>query len=249
MTQDVQDKIAQTRQRMQGNIDALWDEISWGRDSSDIHRKKRRFAKAEEALAFFDQVIENLPEGFEFRAIRKLPDRAISDERAYFSPQMKRDFYRAVASVPENKNRLSHMGVKMQHIAQLATTGELPRHEDGKQIYDFSIEHIHDIALGGESVFDNLCIYPLYLNNMKSAFISTQFTDAAKRKIPDEIITFFPVDQDGSIPKVPMVPGGYRNPVGGDHHRERVAEFLQYTSAVSPAFTPTPSLTREAVPV
>lgn len=245
MTDNVQDKIAITRQRMQGHIESLWNDISWGKDPADINRKKRRFSKAEEALAFFDKVIDNLPEGFEFRAIRQRPDTGISDERAYFSPQMRKDFYRAVCRVPENKTRLLEMGVEPQHIAGLAATGEMPRDKDGQKLYDFSIEHIHDIYLGGESVFENLCIYPLYLNNMKSAFIATQFTDAARKKAPDEIITFVPIDKDGTIPKVPMIPGGYRFPADGDQHRRRVDEFLQGTPAPDRA----PALTREAVPV
>lgn len=233
MTPDVEDKIAQTRQALQGRIDALREDISWGGDENEIRRRKRRLNTASNNLELFDRVTQNLPPEFELRIVEPKGDRQITDERAYFSPSLRRDFYKAILKDPENREKLMEMGMSPDHVRDLRITGNVPRNDNEYPLYDLSIEHIHDLQLGGESVYDNLCLLPSHINTLKSNFVRAQFLEHDKKRLPEELVTFGPALVDGEVPKVPVVPGGYRAPALKSQYHKRIDEFLGATSVLT----------------
>ena len=72
--------------------------------------------------------------------------------------------------------------------------------------YDITVDHIVDLGYGGLNDFENLCLIPGYLNELKGNFVQAQELLAF-----DRVLSFRPrPDAAGNAVYVPVLQGGFQ---------------------------------------
>lgn len=105
------------------------------------------------------------------------------------------------------KSELLDMGISNQNIDIMIEHGMKPKLPNG-QPYDFTIDHIKSLWLGGSNTMRNLCFLPGKLNHFKNVLEEMQKPLEGQEE-PETILTIVPALKRGAHTGVPYIEGGY----------------------------------------
>ena len=221
-------KLSEIRETLEMRKANAYAAIQWGRTSDDVADLEYKFDRACHRLAFFNHIASRPPEGTELVLLDNIPIcKSITEERKLFSQSLGRAFFKAVLKDGGNREALLEMGIKPHHCAEIAATGIVPTHPNGLPVYDLVVGHIRELAMGGTNEFDNLYLLPVHLEDVKTHLAEIQKPVLGERAHPDKThLALIPISQNGQIPKVPLIPGGFRKPVVKQERVSRIEEFL-----------------------
>lgn len=102
---------------------------------------------------------------------------------------------------------LIDMGISCQSVDIMVEHGIRPKTPSGRP-YDFTIDHMKSLWLGGSNKMKNLCFLPGKLNHFKNVLEQMQ-KPLEGQDIPEMILTIMPVTKRGVRTGVPYFEDGY----------------------------------------
>lgn len=183
--------------------------------------KRQELRKAAEDLKFIKALDHKLPESLEFCTLpsARVENATSQKLRKEFKDAAKQAYIANTASAPENRKALMDMNLTEQEIHELAASG-LTRvvRRNGKQL-DITVDHIHELTLGGENKFENFMLIPDFLNQIKCRLIHIQ-----ERLTPDCAARISIKPKKGAA--IPFVETGFRPRASGRILCQQIDDFL-----------------------
>ncbi len=178
-------------------------------DRAKRRELKKRLKKVEISLHRFNQIIDHLPDELDLVSVplETIRGRERRKQKRDHKEKFRPAFFKHVANDSDGITQLKQMELTDQHIDQLRK-GQKPKHTNGHEI-DVTVDHIQELSLGGSTEFDNLCLVPRYINELKNFLFIAQ-AQCRDVQFDNILVVTFKKNTEGKVPLCPSFPDGFR---------------------------------------